>query len=55
MATKMGRPTDNPLNSRVTARVDADTKKILDVYCKKHQINQAEGVRRAIHKLKEDE
>ncbi len=52
---KMGRPTDSPKGSRVTARVDEKTKKMLDEYCKKHNINQAEGVRRAIWRLKEDE
>lgn len=54
MAAKMGRPTDSPKISRVTARIDIDTKKILDQYCKKHNINQAEAVRRAILKLLED-
>ena len=53
MAAKMGCPTDSPKISRVTARIDIDTK-ILDQYCKKHNINQAEAVRRAILKLLED-
>ncbi len=52
---KMGRPTDCPKGYRVTARVDEETKKILDQYCEKYNINQAEGVRRAILRLKEDE
>ena len=55
LAAKMGRPTDSPKDSRVTARVDGKTKKILDQYCEKHNINQAEGVRRAILKLEKDE
>ena len=46
MAAKMGRPTDSPKISRVTARIDIDTKK--------YNINQAEAVRRAILKLLED-
>ena len=54
MAAKRGRPTDSPKDSRVTARVENSVKKILDDYCEKHQITQAEGVRRAILKLKED-
>lgn len=29
MAAKMGRPTDSPKISRVTARIDIDTKKYL--------------------------
>ena len=54
MAAKRGRPTDSPKDSRGTARVENSVKKILDDYCEKHQITQAEGVRRAILKLKED-
>ena len=50
----MGRPTDSPKISRVTASIDIYTKKILDQYCKKYNINQAEAVRRAILKLRED-
>ena len=53
MAAKMGRPTDSPKISRVTARIDIDTKKYL-INTKKHNINQAEAVRRAILKLLED-
>jgi len=33
---KMGRPTDCPKSYRVTARVDEETKKILDQYCEKY-------------------
>lgn len=54
LAAKRGRPTDRPKDSRVTARVEISVKKILDDYCDKHRITQAEGVRRAILKLKED-
>jgi len=50
----MGRPTDSPKDCRVTARVDFNAKKILDDYCQKHNIGQAEGLRRAILKLQED-
>ena len=39
MAAKMGRPTDSPKISRVTARIDIDTKKLLDQYCKKITIS----------------
>lgn len=34
--------------------MEISVKKILDDYCDKHRITQAEGVRRAILKLKED-
>jgi len=50
----MGRPTESLKDSRVTARVDLNVKKILDDYCKKNSISQAEGLRQAIFKLKED-
>ena len=54
LAAKRGRPTDSPKDSRVTARVEISVNNILDDYCDKHQITQAEGVRRAILKLNED-
>lgn len=54
MAAKVGRPTDSLKDGRVTARVDAGVKKILEEYCKKHGVSQAEGVRQAILKLKEN-
>jgi len=50
----MGRPTDSLKDNRVTARVDLPVKKILTDYCERNNINQAEGLRRAILKLKED-
>lgn len=54
MVKKMGRPTDSLKDKRVTARVDADVRKILDDYCEKHQISIAEGLRHAILKLLDD-
>ena len=54
MTAKMGRPTDSLKDNRVTARVDLNVKKILDDYCKKHNISQAEGLRQAILRLRED-
>ena len=54
MAKKMGRPTDNLKDTRVTARVDSDVIKILEDYCKINQISIAEGLRRAILKLSVD-
>lgn len=32
---KLGRPTDNPKNTKLTVRVDAETLEILEKYCKK--------------------
>ena len=51
LAKKMGRPTDDLKDARVTARVSSDVKQILDNYCEKHQISIAEGLRHAILKL----
>lgn len=51
----MGRPTDSPKGSRVTARVENDIKQKFTEYCEKHNIKEAEGVRLAILKLLEDE
>lgn len=42
---KLGRPTDNPKNTKLTVRVDAETLEILEKYCKKENISKMEGVR----------
>ena len=49
----MGRPTQNPKNDRVTVRLDEETKKILESYCEKENVDKAEGVRRGIKCLKD--
>ena len=51
---KMGRPTDNPKPYRIAVRLDAETKSILDDYCKNNQVNQMEAARRGIRKLKDE-
>lgn len=51
---KMGRPTDNPKPYRVNARLDAESKEILDAYTKQEKVTAMEAVRRAIKKLKDD-
>ena len=59
---KLGRPTDNPKNTKLTVRVkepqimgfflvDAETLEILEKYCKKENISKMEGIRRGIRKL----
>ena len=35
MAAKVGRPTDNPKEERITVRLDAECSNILNDYCKK--------------------
>lgn len=51
---KMGRPTDNPKPYRVYARLDAESKEILDAYTKQENVTAMEAVRRAIKKLRSD-
>ena len=46
MATKMGRPTDNPKPYRIAVILDVETKAILDAYCRQENINQMEAARR---------
>ena len=50
---KMGRPTDTPKQTQLGIRFDEKTLSILDEFCKKEKISRAEGVRRAVTRLKE--
>ena len=52
---KMGRPTDDPKPHKITARLNDETLKILDNYCKKKSINRPEGIREAVYRLKDKE
>lgn len=54
MASKIGRPTDNPKTYRVGIRIDEKSKRILDNYCNQENVNQTEAVRRGIEKLDAD-
>ena len=51
---KLGRPTDNPKESPVHVRVDAECKTVLADYCKQENVNRAEAIRRGIKRLKPD-
>lgn len=51
---KIGRPTDNPKPYRVNARLDEESKEILDAYTKQEKVTAMEAVRRAIKKLRDD-
>lgn len=51
MTKKMGRPTDNPKNHKITVRIDDNSKDILDKYCNQEEVSQMEAVRRGIRKL----
>ncbi len=51
---KMGRPTENPKNDRITVRLDKETSSILSTYCYQENIERAEAVRLGIKKLETD-
>lgn len=54
MSKKMGRPTDSPKPFQAMVRLDVDCKQILDRYCEREKVNQAEAIRRGIKKLEQD-
>jgi hypothetical protein len=54
MSPRTGRPTDNPKPYKISVRIDARDKKILDDYMAQESINQMEAVRRGIKKLEHD-
>lgn len=51
-AAKMGRPTDNPKETRITVRLDNESNKIINEYCDEKQISKADAIREAIKRLK---
>lgn len=53
MKKKMGRPTDNPKEHRITIRLDSECKRILDAYRVKNKTSVVEAVRVAIKKLEQ--
>ena len=53
MSAKMGRPTDNPKDVRVTVRLDAECVNILNAYCDKNKISKTDAVREGIKRLQE--
>ncbi|MCI8506890.1 MAG: CopG family transcriptional regulator [Lachnospiraceae bacterium] len=47
-----GRPkADNPKSSRFSVRLDMETEKELEEYCKQHNISKGEAIRQGIHLL----
>lgn len=54
MSPRTGRPTENPKPYKITTRIDEESKKILDDYCKQEKIPQMEAVRRGIKKLESE-
>ena len=53
-AKKLGRPTTDPKNHRIAARIDDKTKEILDEYCQQENVTLMEAVRRGVRKLEDD-
>lgn len=54
MSPKTGRPTDNPKTNKITVRLDEESTRIMNQYCKQESIEKAEAVRRGLKKLKAD-
>ncbi len=54
MSPKIGRPTNNPKEERITVRLDKESSEILNDYCVKQDIGKAEAIRQGIKKLKDD-
>ena len=48
---KMGRPTNDPKDVKLTVRVNKATNEILEKHCKENNISKVEGVREAINRL----
>lgn len=52
---KMGRPKkENPMDKRITIRMDNETYKILEKYCDSKKVDKAVAVRDGIYKLVDD-
>jgi len=51
---KIGRPTSNPKNDRITVRLDKKSESVLSLYCKQESVDRAEAVRRGVCKLESD-
>lgn len=54
MPPRMGRPTSNPKQTRITVRLDEEAETILKAYCAQENIERGEAVRRGIKKLEFD-
>lgn len=51
---KAGRPTNNPKSKPRQVRLDEESNKILESYCRQEKIPHAEGIRRGIKRLEPD-
>lgn len=53
MSPRTGRPpTDNPMDERITVRLDKESSQILEAYCKEKRVDKAEAVRTGIKQLR---
>lgn len=49
MSPKIGRPkTENPINIRISIRLDAETDRKLIAYCRQNGFTKAEAIRKGI-------
>lgn len=48
---KLGRPTKNPKNNKITIRLTDDIYEILDTYCKKKNVTMTTAITEGIKKL----
>ncbi len=52
MSPRTGRPkVENPKDTDVKVRIDAETSKLLENYCIENKITRAEAIRQGIHLL----
>ena len=51
---KTGRPTDNPKTAPIHVRLDAESEKILKLYCQQKGVSKMEAARRGIKRLKDE-
>lgn len=52
MSPRTGRPPiDNPMNERITVRLDKKSIAVLEEYCMKYNIDKAEAIRQGIKLL----
>lgn len=54
MSPRTGRPTDNPKTNKITVRLDEESTRIMEQYCKQEDVEKAEAVRRGLKKLEAD-
>ena len=50
----MGRPTDNPKETSIHVRLDAECVEVLEKYCEQESVNMTEAISRGIKKLEKD-